>query len=58
LWTDGVKGRKDGFVWTRDDCGPDGTHPSNSGREKVAHLLLDFLKREPTAQGWFFAARK
>jgi hypothetical protein len=53
LWTDGTKGRADGFVWQREDCGPDGTHPSEKGRHKVAELLLNFLKNEPTAQPWF-----
>jgi lysophospholipase L1-like esterase len=54
LWADGVKGRKqDSLVWTRDDLGPDGTHPSDSGRQKVGQLLLDFLKTDPTARGWF-----
>jgi len=52
LWTDGTKGRADGFVWQREDCGPDGTHPSDSGRRKVAERLLDFLKHEPTAKPW------
>ena len=54
LWSDGLKGRKDGaVVWTRDDLGPDGTHPSMSGREKVAHLLMHFLKNDATSRGWF-----
>jgi hypothetical protein len=54
LWADGMKGRKqDGLVWTREDFGPDGTHPSDAGRRKVAKLLLDFLKTEPTAKTWF-----
>jgi hypothetical protein len=53
LWTDGTKGRQDRFVWQREDCGPDGTHPSDSGRRKVAGLLLEFFKDEPTAQPWF-----
>jgi hypothetical protein len=53
LWTDGTKGRSDGFVWQREDCAPDGTHPSESGRRKVAQRLLEFLKTEPTAQPWF-----
>jgi hypothetical protein len=53
LWTDGTKGRADGLVWTRADCGPDGTHPSDSGRQKVAELLLKFLTSEPTAKVWF-----
>jgi lysophospholipase L1-like esterase len=53
LWTDGTKGRADGFVWQREDCGPDGTHPSDSGRVKVADQLLKFLKSEASAQPWF-----
>lgn len=53
LWTDGTKGRADGFTWARDDCAPDGTHPSDAGRRKVAELLLKFFKSEPTAQPWF-----
>lgn len=55
LWADGVKGRKDGLVWLRDDLGEDGTHPAMSGREKVANLLLDFLKKDPTSRPWFFS---
>jgi len=57
LWTDGVNGRKDGVVWVRDDVGQDGTHPSESGRIKVAGMLLNFLKAEPTAKSWFLAAK-
>lgn len=54
LWADGLKGRKqDGLVWKREDVGPDGTHPSMLGREKVAHLLMDFLKSDPTSKSWF-----
>lgn len=53
LWSDGLKGRKDGLTYTRDDLGPDGTHPSEAGRMKVAKLLLDFLKTDPTAKPWF-----
>jgi hypothetical protein len=52
LWADGVKGRKDGLVWVREDLAQDGMHPSNSGREKVAKLLLEFLKSDPTAKTW------
>jgi hypothetical protein len=55
LWTDGLKGRKDGLTWNKDEVGPDGTHPSQAGREKVAKLLLDFLKSDPTARPWFLA---
>jgi hypothetical protein len=53
LWADGVKGRMDGLTYSRDDLGPDGTHPSPAGREKVARQLLQFLKTEPTAKPWF-----
>jgi hypothetical protein len=54
LWADGVKGRaSDGLVWKREDLGEDGTHPSPSGRRKVADLLLKFFKSDPTATGWF-----
>lgn len=50
LWADGTTPRKsDQLVWTRDDLAKDGTHPSESGKDKVARLLLDFFKKEP----WF-----
>jgi len=53
LWADGVKGRSDGLVYLREDLGPDGTHPSMSGRAKVARQLLEFLKKDPTSRAWF-----
>jgi hypothetical protein len=53
FWADGVKPRGDGLAWKREDLGPDGTHPSNAGREKVAKLLLDFFTTDPLARGWF-----
>ena len=43
LWTDGAKGRADGFTWTCADAAPDGTHPSASGQAKVAQLLQTFF---------------
>jgi len=56
LWADGVKGRKqDSLIYTREDVGPDGTHPSPQGREKVGRQLLDFLKTSPTSKPWFLA---
>src|SRR5204862_7432809 len=48
LWTDGTNGRRDGFVWGCDDVTGDGTHPSASGRLKVADLLLHFFSTDPT----------
>jgi hypothetical protein len=55
LWTDGLRGRRDGLVWTCDDVGQDGTHPSKSGAQKVADRLLVFFKTDPTARPWFRA---
>jgi hypothetical protein len=53
LWADGMKARKDGLIWKREDLGPDGTHPSLLGREKVARLLMEFLKNDSTSRRWF-----
>ena len=54
LWADGVRSRNsDGLTWRRADLGPDGTHPSEAGREKVARLILDFCKTDPLAAPWF-----
>src|SRR6266516_3507733 len=53
LWTNGEKGRRDGLVWTCADTRADGTHPSPSGQQKVAQLLLEFFTTDPTARPWF-----
>jgi hypothetical protein len=53
LWTDGVKGRKDGFVYLREDVREDGLHPSEKGTEKIATLLLNFFKSDPATRPWF-----
>lgn len=54
LWGDGTKPRKsDGLVWKREDLAGDGTHPSQSGRRKVAEMLLRFFKTDVNAKGWF-----
>jgi hypothetical protein len=54
LWANGEKGRKiDDLVWKPEDLVGDGTHPSDSGRRKVAELLLNFMKTDPTAKLWF-----
>lgn len=54
LWADGVKGRKAGdLVWTREDFAGDGTHPSESGRKKVAEQLLKFFKNDSNTRTWF-----
>jgi hypothetical protein len=55
LWADGVTPRKaDGLIYKREDVREDdGTHPSETGRRKVADQLLKFLKTDATAQSWF-----
>jgi hypothetical protein len=55
LWADGTTRRQeDGLVWERADLADgDGTHPSETGRRKVADLLLTFFKNDATAKGWF-----
>ena len=54
LWADGINRRRDdGLTWLRTDLGPDGTHPSQSGREKVATMLLKFFKNDALATTWF-----
>jgi hypothetical protein len=58
LWTNGTSGRSlDGMKWMPEDVGPDGTHPSQSGRRKVGQLLLNFFKNNETTKSWFTVAR-
>ena len=53
LWANGETPRNDGFYYTREDFVEDGTHPSMSGRRKVAGLMLEFLRTDLTAREWF-----
>jgi hypothetical protein len=53
LWTDGMKGRRDGFKWECEDVDNDGTHPSKTGTQKVSTLLLEFFKNDATTRLWF-----
>jgi hypothetical protein len=54
LWADGTTPRKaDGLVWERADLAGDGTHPSQSGRRKVADMLLKFFQTDPLASTWY-----
>jgi len=58
FWADGVVPRaSDQLTWVRSDLGPDGTHPSPAGREKVARLILDFCKNDPSASAWFVGSQ-
>jgi len=54
LWGDGVTARKsDGLVWNESDFAKGGTHPSDSGRDKVAQMLQKFFKADPYVGKWF-----
>jgi hypothetical protein len=53
LWADGVRPRSDGLTWACSDLAADGTHPSATGRQKVAQLLLDFVRSDATAREWY-----
>lgn len=54
LWADGTTPRQgDGLIWNREDFLSDGTHPSQTGRDKVAKLLLELFKTDPVAKLWF-----
>lgn len=55
LWADGLNPRSDGLVWTVEDLTRDCTHPTDSGKNKVANMLSEFFKSDPLAQGWFLA---
>ena len=57
LWADGMNPRSDGLTWSRDDLrADDGTHPSESGQQKVGTMLLNFFKTDATTRSWFLAA--
>jgi hypothetical protein len=56
LWADGTTPRSDGLIWTCSDFSSgDGTHPSTSGQQKVAQMLLAFFQTDSTARAWYLA---
>ena len=55
LWANGTVPRSDGLTYVRDDLVSDGTHPSQSGEQKVGRLLLNFFKGSPYTGCWFLA---
>ena len=54
LWADGTTPRQgDGLIWQLGDFAQDGTHPSQSGQQKVGTMLLAFFKGSPFTKCWF-----
>lgn len=53
LWADGQNPRLDGLVWLQEDLTEDCTHPSRTGVEKVAWMLINFFKTDMTTMDWF-----
>lgn len=56
LWADGLTPRSDGLTWACSDLADDGTHPSTSGRQKVASRLFEFVRTDATAREWYLAS--
>ncbi|HEY7326467.1 MAG TPA: hypothetical protein VH592_02430 [Gemmataceae bacterium] len=55
LWAKGKEKNPDGLSYEESDLSNDGTHPSMSGRRKVAEQLLRFFNTDSTAKPWFLA---
>jgi hypothetical protein len=55
MWADGIHPRSDGLTWQQSDFGSDGTHPSTSGRTKVASMLLNFMLDSEFTEPWFLS---
>ena len=54
LWANGTAPRSDGLTWNLSDYREDDQmHLGSSGMAKVASLLSDFFKTDPTARGWY-----
>jgi lysophospholipase L1-like esterase len=54
LWADGLRPRSDGLTWAcAEFSASDGTHPSASGQQKVAAMLVTFVRTDATAREWF-----
>ncbi len=57
IWTNGLVGSSSGLVWTCDDVrSTDGTHPSDSGQQKIATMLQQFFDTS-TFTPWYRRAR-
>ena len=58
LWANGMTARSDGLTWSIDDfVTSDRTHPSETGRGKVADMLMTFFKTSQFTKCWFLAGQ-
>ncbi len=55
LWSNGTQPNAAGISYQREDYGPDGTHPSPAGQQKIGAALVRFFSSDPTAVPWFLA---
>ena len=53
LWADADRPNSLGTTWGLEDFEEGDAHPSEQGEAKVAALLSDFLKTDPSAAPWF-----
>ncbi|MHB8134860.1 MAG: hypothetical protein ACYDH1_11625 [Anaerolineaceae bacterium] len=53
LWANGQNPRSDGLTWLQEDLEADCTHPTASGKLKVANMLLEFFKNDSITMPWF-----
>lgn len=52
-WVNGMVPNATNLLYTCQDINPDGTHPNIGGKNKVAQVLLNFLKSDTTSAPWF-----
>lgn len=57
LWSGSTNTPYGSVAWVREDLAGDGTHPAQSGQQKVGTILLSFFKSSPYTQCWFLAGR-
>lgn len=57
FWTQGEKPRSDGYSFTPDMTTPDGVHPNDKGKVKVANDILQFWESDPVSQIWYYGAQ-